>query len=99
MNASLHRAFRLITFGAFALVLIGTLSKTSGQEKSSTYAITHAKIFTLAGWPVEAGTIVIRDGKISGVGATVEIPAGAQTIDGKACRYTQACSIRSRRWA
>ena len=53
------------------------------QEKSTTYAITHAKIFTLTGSTIEDGTIVIRDGKIANVGAAVEAPAGAQVIDGK----------------
>src|SRR2546429_2186849 len=33
--------------------------------RSSVYAITHAKIFTLAGSPIEDGTLVIRDGKRS----------------------------------
>jgi imidazolonepropionase-like amidohydrolase len=47
------------------------------------YAITHAKIFTLTGTPIDDGTLVIRDGKIAAVGATVDIPAGAQIIDGK----------------
>ncbi|HEX2665633.1 MAG TPA: amidohydrolase family protein [Candidatus Acidoferrum sp.] len=47
------------------------------------YAITHAKIFTLAGSPIEDGTLVIRDGKIAAVGAAAEVPAGAQVIDGR----------------
>jgi imidazolonepropionase-like amidohydrolase len=56
----------------------------SGQEKpASTYAVTHAKVFTLVGQPIDDGTIVIRDGKIAAVGAVVDIPAGAQVIDAK----------------
>jgi imidazolonepropionase-like amidohydrolase len=47
------------------------------------YAITHAKIFTLAGAPIEEGTLVIRDGKIIAVGASVTIPSDAQVIDGQ----------------
>ena len=43
----------------------------------------HAKIFTLAGAPIEDGTLVIRDGKIAAVGASVEVPAGAHAIDAK----------------
>ena len=46
-------------------------------------AITHAKIFTLAGAPIEDGTLVIHDGKIAAVGANVNIPAGAKVIDAK----------------
>jgi imidazolonepropionase-like amidohydrolase len=46
-------------------------------------AITHAKIFTLAGAPIEDGTVVIHDGKIAAVGANVSIPDGAKVIDAK----------------
>lgn len=53
------------------------------QSPSGVYAITHAKIFTLAGSPIEDGTLVIRDGKIAAVGSSVEVPAGAQVIDAK----------------
>lgn len=53
------------------------------SQPSGFYAITHAKIFTLAGSPIEDGTIVIRDGKIAAIGASVEVPAGAQVIDAK----------------
>ena len=48
-----------------------------------TYAITHAKLVTLAGPPIEDGTVIIKDGKIAAIGAAVEVPAGAQVIDGK----------------
>ena len=50
---------------------------------STTYAITHAKIITLAGAAIESGTLIIKDGKIAAVGAAVEIPVGAQVIDAK----------------
>ena len=46
-------------------------------------AITHAKIFTLAGAPIEDGTVIIHEGKIAAVGANVSIPAGAKVIDAK----------------
>jgi imidazolonepropionase-like amidohydrolase len=47
------------------------------------YAITHAKIFTLAGAPIENGTLVIRAGKIVAVGEGLQIPSDAQVIDGQ----------------
>ncbi len=47
------------------------------------YALTHAKIFTLAGPAVEDGTLIIRDGKIAAVGAGIDVPSGAQVIDAK----------------
>ena len=49
----------------------------------TTYAITHAKLVTLAGSTIEDGTLVIKDGKIAAIGAAVEVPAGAQVIDAK----------------
>jgi imidazolonepropionase-like amidohydrolase len=66
----------------FAASLTCFSLSVSGQSPS-VVAITHAKIFTLAGSPIEDGTIVIRDGKIAAVGASVEVPAGAQVIDAK----------------
>jgi imidazolonepropionase-like amidohydrolase len=72
----------------FRIVLLGAtfcfgVALGSAQEKAPTYAITHAKVFTLAGAAVDDGTLVIREGKITAVGSTVEIPAGAQIIDAK----------------
>jgi len=51
--------------------------------QAQTIAIRGAKIYTLAGPPIENGTVVIKDGKIADVGANVAVPAGAQVIDGK----------------
>ena len=87
-----------------ALALLGFLlslcfgAPTPAQQAASTYAITHAKIFTLAGSAIDDGTLVIKDGKIAGVGANVEVPAGAQVIDGKGLRFIPAFSMRSHRW-
>jgi imidazolonepropionase-like amidohydrolase len=53
------------------------------QQSSSIYAITHAKIVKLAGATIDDGTLVIKDGKIAAVGASVDVPPGAQVIDGK----------------
>lgn len=57
--------------------------RSNAQQPPSIYAITHAKIVTLAGAPIEDGTLIIKDGKIAAVGAGVDVPAGAQIIDGK----------------
>jgi imidazolonepropionase-like amidohydrolase len=53
------------------------------QSPPATYAITHAKIFSLAGSTIDDATLIIRDGKIAGVGVGLDIPAGAQVIDAK----------------
>src|SRR5260370_7477916 len=55
----------------------------SAQDKSPTYAITHAKIFTLSGGTIDDGTFLIRDGKILSVGAAVAAPPAAQGIHAK----------------
>ena len=49
--------------------------------KPAAYAIKGGKVYTLAGAPIENGTVVIRDGKIVAVGANIAIPTDAQVID------------------
>jgi imidazolonepropionase-like amidohydrolase len=58
-------------------------ANASAQSQPTAYAITHAKIFTLAGNTIDDGTVIIRDGKIAAVGVGLDIPAGAQVIDAK----------------
>jgi imidazolonepropionase-like amidohydrolase len=65
-----------------AATLLGTVN-CKAQSSAADVAITHAKIFTLAGSPIEDGTVVIHEGKIAAVGAGVAIPSGAQVIDAK----------------
>ncbi|MDT7687565.1 MAG: hypothetical protein QOJ70_1819 [Acidobacteriota bacterium] len=48
-----------------------------------TYVIRNARIVTVSGANIEGGTIVITNGRISAVGATVSAPAGAQEIDAR----------------
>jgi len=73
---------KLAYFFAASLFLCAG-QRSAARQTVSAFAITHAKIVTLAGSPIEDGTLVIKDGKIAGVGAAVEVPAGAQIIDGK----------------
>ena len=47
-----------------------------------TYAITNARIVTVAGAPIEKGTVVIRNGLIDSVGANISAPADAKVFDG-----------------
>src|SRR6185436_15656434 len=48
-----------------------------------TFAIRNARIVTVSGADIENGTVVIRDGKIEAVGAGVNVPSGAQIIEGR----------------
>jgi imidazolonepropionase-like amidohydrolase len=49
---------------------------------SPAYAITNATIVPVVGDRIVRGTVVIRDGRIAAVGATVAVPSDAFTIDG-----------------
>jgi imidazolonepropionase-like amidohydrolase len=44
-------------------------------------AFTNARILTMAGDPIERGTLVVRDGKIEALGADVTLPPGARIVD------------------
>src|SRR5262245_39704336 len=48
-----------------------------------TMFLRNANNVTVSGADIENGSVLIRDGKIEAVGATVSTPAGAQTIDGR----------------
>lgn len=65
------------TLAIAALLLTSTLAAAGAQ----TVAITGGKVYPVSGPPIENGTVVITDGKITAVGASVAIPAGAQRID------------------
>jgi imidazolonepropionase-like amidohydrolase len=84
MKLSLRR------FGAVAAVLaavlpvaysLRTVAASPADAPAHIYAIRGAKVYTLAGPPVENSTVVIRDGKIAAVGSNVQAPADAQVID------------------
>ena len=47
----------------------------------SDYALTNVRIVTAPGRVIERGTVVTHDGRISAVGATVNIPAGVVRLD------------------
>lgn len=66
---------------ALAGVLLPGALTSQNKPVATTYAIQGARIYTLAGAPIEKGTIVIRDGKIVAVGADVTVPPGAEVMD------------------
>ena len=59
-------------------LVAGAVATMAGAQ---TIAITGGRVFPVSGPVIENGTVLIRDGKIVQVGATVAIPAGAQRID------------------
>ncbi|HXT18720.1 MAG TPA: amidohydrolase family protein [Gemmatimonadaceae bacterium] len=52
------------------------------RNAPSVYAITNARIVTMAGPAIERGTVVVRDGVITAVGASAAVPGDARVIDG-----------------
>jgi imidazolonepropionase-like amidohydrolase len=65
-----------------AVCLLAMLVPAAWTQQRRVYVIRGAKIHTLAGPPIENGTVVIRDGKIAAVGRNVSVPSGAQVISG-----------------
>ena len=82
MTSRLFRALAVSIVAVAATVLPGF--NVSGQmpARAPRYAITNARIVTAAGAPIEKGTLVMRDGVIEDVGASVAAPADALLVDG-----------------
>jgi imidazolonepropionase-like amidohydrolase len=60
----------------------GAEREGGSAEAGAIYAITGAKIVSGAGATIDKGTILMRDGIIEAVGASVTLPPDAMTIDG-----------------
>ncbi|HEY3382881.1 MAG TPA: amidohydrolase family protein [Vicinamibacterales bacterium] len=54
---------------------------TIGATTKGVLVITNAKVHPVSKPSIDRGTIVIRDGRIEAVGASVNVPAGAKVID------------------
>lgn len=75
---------RLRAAPLFAAALFASAAGAQNKARNApgTYAITNARIVPVSSAPVASGTIVIRDGIITAVGANVSVPADARVIDG-----------------
>jgi imidazolonepropionase-like amidohydrolase len=51
------------------------------QAGSGTVAITGGRVVPITGEPLDGGTVLVADGRITAVGTGLEIPAGAAVID------------------
>ena len=74
------RYYRILALAALVLLAGGPL--LADQELHRVWAVKDARIVTLAGPPIEKGTLIIRDGLIEAVGAGLPIPKDAEVIDG-----------------
>jgi imidazolonepropionase-like amidohydrolase len=82
----------LASFSAFLCLMVvdagaqqpaAVSAQQSIVQTSGFYAISNARIVTVSGAEIESGTIIIRNGRIEAVGAGVQVPAGALTIDAR----------------
>src|SRR5215510_5228030 len=74
----------LLLTGSVAAQQIGSPTEQEGVSyPRGTYVIRNAHIVTVSGPDIDNGAVLIRDGKIEAVGTSVNVPSGAQTIDGK----------------
>ncbi len=76
-----HTMIRVVASAAVSCVF--ALMSFAQTATPTTYAITHAKIFTLVEGPIEDGTLVIKDGKIAAIGEGIPVPPDAKVIDAK----------------
>ncbi|MEX2300194.1 MAG: amidohydrolase family protein [Bryobacterales bacterium] len=74
-----RRAFAIASIVAAA----GMFPLLRGQDRDDgkVYAIRGATIHTLAGQPIEDGTVIIQGGRITGVGSRIGVPRGAQVVN------------------
>ena len=69
----------LLAASLFIALAIVSSAQNSGID---TYAITNARIVPVSGASIERGTVVVRNGLITAVGANVTAPSDARVIDG-----------------
>ncbi len=75
------RAMGLL-LSALMVVSLFSVPDASAQYEGRVYAITGARLVTLAGPVIENGTIVLRGGLIEALGADTNAPADAVLVDG-----------------
>ena len=71
-----------IRFGACAIAAALAFGLAARAEAPHVYVIRGARVVTVSGAPVASGTVVLRNGLIESVGADVQPPADAVSLDG-----------------
>jgi imidazolonepropionase-like amidohydrolase len=71
-----------IRLGACVAAAALTFGFAARADAPRTYAIKGARIVTVAGAPIQSGTIVLRNGLIDAVGADAQAPSDAVVVDG-----------------
>lgn len=73
INRKLGAAALVCSALAFVIVAVGASAQT--------IAITGGRVFPVSGPPIDNGTVIITNGRITAVGANVAIPSDAQRVD------------------
>jgi imidazolonepropionase-like amidohydrolase len=73
INRKLRAAALAVATLAFVVIAAGAAAQT--------IAITGGKVFPVSGPPIDNGTVIITNGRITAVGANVTIPSDAQRVD------------------
>src|SRR5437016_12675609 len=88
ISASATRGLRLwpavaLIFTVLPSLMLGQIRPVAGirQNTPAVHAFTNARIVTAPGKVIEKGTLVIRNGVITAVGASAAIPADARVWD------------------
>ena len=93
-RSTISRTMRILLF-VFAILIPLSPSLLSAQFEGRTYAITGARLVTLAGEVIENGTIVLRGGLIEALGTDVSPPADAVLVDGESLTAVSYTHLRA----
>jgi imidazolonepropionase-like amidohydrolase len=78
-----HRYARLAGIALAVVVSVpGSTARLGGQAPNGVVVIRNATLLTVTRGTINAGSIVLRDGRIAAIGANVNVPAGAEVVDG-----------------
>jgi len=81
ITANRRRQRGSATWAAVAALLVCALAGLAHADEAAPLVIKAGRIVPVAVAPIAPGMVLIRDGKIEAVGATVNIPDGARIID------------------
>lgn len=70
-----------VVLGLAGLALATAVALSQSKSEQGTYAIRNARIVTVTNGVIEKGTVLVKNGKIEAVGATVAVPKDAKVID------------------
>src|SRR5689334_13502957 len=71
----------MISYRLKISLTVAVVAALGASANAQTVAIVGGKVYPVSGTPIENGTVVITNGRITAVGTNVPVPAGAQRID------------------